>query len=95
MEKVTTDEEKRRKVWRRVLRWKWDTPDSYIDEVLSTYTTDKKKTKDLADVYVNIHPEPSWERLVKDLYRNGEVTAAKEARSFLQNKDEPTNGEFW
>ena len=90
MKKVTSDEEKRRKVWESVLEWdKYEyVPESYLDEVESKYTTTREKTSDLADVYVNSYPEPSWERLVKDLYCCGEMAAAKEAKSFLQKNGE-------
>ena len=33
MEKLTSDEERRREVWQEVLRWKYATPFSYIVEV--------------------------------------------------------------
>ena len=90
MKKVTSDEEKRMKVWREVLWWEeydYD-PKSYLDEVESKYTTTREKTSDIADVYVNSYPEPSWERLVGDLYYCGEMAAAKEAKSFLQKNSE-------
>ena len=60
------------------------TPDSYLDEVYTKYTTDKEKTHALADVYINIRPESSWQHLVKTLYGESELAAAKEAKSFLK-----------
>ena len=80
MEKVTSD--KRRKVWEEVLEC--NTPYSYLDEVYTKYTTDKEKTHALADVYINIRPESSWQHLVETLYDESELAAAKEAKSFLQ-----------
>ena len=86
MEKVTSDEGRRRKVWERVLRWNYTTPSSYLDEVYSKYTTAKEKTHALADVYVNSRPESSWQHLLQTFYTTGEVAASKEAKSFLQQK---------
>ena len=94
MEKVTSDEKRRREVWEKVLKWKYFRPgyfldivivSSYVDEVYTKYTTDKEKTHALADVYVNSRPESSWQHLVKALYAYGELAAAKEAKPFLQH----------
>ena len=82
MDKVSSDEGKRRKVWEKVLGWGFHTPSSYLDEVFSS---DKEKTPALADVYVNSRPDSSWLRLAQTLYDKGELAAAKEARSFLQH----------
>ena len=85
MEKVTSDEGWRREVWERVLQWDYTTPSSYIDEVYSKYiTTAKEKTHALADIYVNSRPESSWQDLVRILYDESELAAAKEAKPFLQ-----------
>ena len=84
MEKVTSDEGRRREVWKKVLEWKYGTPSSYLDEVYTKYTTDKEKTHVLADVYVNSRPESSWQHLVQTMYAERELAAAKEAKSFLQ-----------
>ena len=78
MELVTPSEVARRMVWRKVLRWGWSTPESYLDEV---YT---KKPSDLADVYINSHPQSSWDHVVKSLYASGEIAAAKKAESYLE-----------
>ena len=91
MEKVTPDEGRRKEVWGRVLSWDGDPPESYIDEVCTKYTTEKEKTKDLADVYVNSHPYPSWRQVVEVLYWCEEMAAAKEAKSFLQKNGEDTH----
>ena len=88
MEKVTSDKEKRKKVWREVLRWEDDAPDSYLDEVYTKYTTEKEQINVLADVYINSRPDSSWHHLVKTLYKEGELAAVKEAKPFLeQNGD--------
>ena len=104
MEKVTSDKEKRKKVWRKVLKWGYDkfhleweynefdlecyTPTSYLDEVYTKYTTEKEQTNVLADVYINSRPVTSWYHLVETLYKEGELAAAKEAKSFLQQNGE-------
>ena len=88
IEKVTPDKERRREVWRKVLKWDRNTPDSYLDEVDTNYSTEKEKTNVLADVYINSRPESSWEHLVKTLYGAGELAAAKEAKTFFQQNGE-------
>ena len=92
MEKVTSDKERRKEVWRKVLRevlaWIFLTPDSYVDEVYTKYATEKEQTIVLADVYINSTPDSSWHHLVQTLYDKGEVAAAKEAKSFLQQNGE-------
>ena len=92
MKKVTSDEGKRREVWKEVLWWEdYDNdydPCFYLDEVESKYTAAREKTNVLADVYVNSYPEPSWEQLAKKLYTCDEMAAAKEAKSFLQKNSE-------
>ena len=84
--KVTSD---KRKVWEKVLSyrvypWRKYNPESYLDAVNTKYKTEEAKVSVLADVYVNSRPESSWEHLVRDLYESGEMEAAKEAKSFLQ-----------
>ena len=75
-------------MWRKVLRWRGHTPDSYLDEVDTKYTTEKEKTNVLADVYINSRPDSSWKHIVETLYKKNEVAAAKEAKSFLQQNGE-------
>ena len=88
MEKMTSDKEKRKEVWKEVLEWEYHALDSYIDEVYTKYTTEKEQTNVLADVYINSRPDSSWGHLVKVLYEDGEMAAAKEAKSFLQQNGE-------
>ena len=88
MEKTTSDKERRREVWRKVLGWKCHTPDSYLDEIDTKYTNEKEKTNVLADVYINSRPDSSWEHVLKTLYYSGQLVAAKEAKSFLQQNGE-------
>ena len=84
MEKVTSYEGRRRKVWERVLRWNHVTPSSYLDEVYLKYSTAEEKTHTLADVYINSRSDSSWQYLVRTLYVESEMAAAKEAKSFIQ-----------
>ena len=90
MEKVTSDEESRREVWEDVLKWTYEfftsTPESYLDEVYTKYTGDGV-THTLADVYVYSRPESSWKHLLETLYDYGEMAAAKEAKTFLQQQN--------
>ena len=83
MDKMTSDEGKRRKVWRKVLWWGSRTPSSYLDEVYTKYTTDKEKTHACSDIYINCRPESSWEHLTSLLYKEDEMTAVDQARQFL------------
>ena len=75
-------------MWGKVLKWDYRTPDSYLDEVDTNYSTEKEKTNVLADVYINSRPDSSWEHLVKTLYDAGELVTAKEAKPFLQQNGE-------
>ena len=88
IEKVTPDKERRREVWGKVLKWNYHTPDSYLNEVDTNYSTENEKTNVLADVYINSRTDSSWEHLVKTLHGAGELAAAKEAKSFLQQNGE-------
>ena len=88
MEKVTSDKKRRKEVWWNVLEWTYPVPDSYVDEVYTKYTTEKEQTNVLADVYINSTPDSSWHHLVETLYKEGELAAAKEAKSFLEQNGE-------
>ena len=83
MEKVKPDKETKRKVWGKLLTYNGYTPDSYLDVIDILYQTEKDKTSDLADVYINSHPDSSRKHLVIVLKQNGEQAAAEEAESFL------------
>ena len=88
MEKVTSDEdsERRREVWEKVLEWDYVPPFSDIDEVYLKYSTTVSEDKigALADVYINIRPDSSWQHLVVILYAESQLAAAEEAESFFQ-----------
>ena len=81
---MTSDEGRRRKVWKSVLWWKGATPYAYLDEAYSKYASAKEKTHALADVYINSRPESLCRHLHQASYAKCEMAAAKEAKSFLQ-----------
>ena len=83
MSKVTSDKERCREVWEGVLWFDFRTLDSYVNEVYTQCTSDES-THTLAEVYVNSRPESSWHHLLQVLYKQCEMAAAKEAKSFLQ-----------
>ena len=88
MEKVTVD--KRRRVWEWVLGDKergvgemvleWGA----VEEIYSSHSNEEEKLHSCADAYANCKPDSSWKELVQQLYNRGEMAAAKEANSFLQ-----------
>ena len=88
MEKLTSDEERRRKVWEGVLRWEYHTPSSYIDEVYTQHTSAGEKTLALSDVYVNIRLDSSWRHIVGVLYSQQELAGAKGAKAYIQKDGE-------
>ena len=93
MEKVTED--KRGQVWKRVLELdvhKLYVPKLYVphseieicvDEIYSSRSSEEEKTHACSDMYVNCHPESSWEHLTSLLYKEDEMTAVDKARPFL------------
>ena len=96
MEKVASDEGRRKKVWRRVLLWDdSETPYShsfsggrskiafYVEGIYSSHSSEKEKTHACSDAYINCHPESSWEHLTSVLYREEEMSAVDLARPFL------------
>ena len=73
-------------MWEKVLKLDYFTPMSYLDEVYTKYTDDGV-THVLANVYVNSRPDSSWQDLHGGLYRHGEMAAAKDAKTFLQQQN--------
>ena len=81
----------RRKVWKEVLikeNFTLYIPmalpiDDYSDKIYSGHSTEEEKTHTCSDVYVNCHPESSWEHLTSRLYRADETAAVDQARPFL------------
>ena len=94
MEKVASDEGRRRKVWERVLEWDYS-PYShifsggrskiavYVEEVYCSHCSEMEKTHACSDTYINCHPESSWEHLTSVLYREYEMSAVDQAKLFL------------
>ena len=79
MKKVAVD--KRRQVWEEVLREK------AVEEIYSSHSNEEDKLHSCADIYVTCKPDSSWEELVRVLYYDCcGMTAAKEAKAFLQQK---------
>ena len=60
-----------------------------LKEIYSSDSSEKEKTHACSDVYVNCHPESSWEHLTSLLYKEDELTAVDQARPFL-----PPRGKF-
>ena len=60
-----------------------------LKEIYSSHSSEKEKTHACSDVYVNCHPESSWEHLTSRLYEEDELTAVDQARPFL-----PPRGKF-
>jgi hypothetical protein len=87
MEKVTVN--KRRLLWSRVLEQKEQTRKIFhlgayiVDEIYISHSSGKEKTHACSDVYVNCHPESSWEHLTSVLYKENEMTVVDQARPFL------------
>ena len=72
--------DKRRGVWWRVLGREGG---SSVDEIYSSHSSEKEKTRACSDIYINSRPESSWEHLTSLLYSEDEMTAVDQARPFL------------
>ena len=91
MEKVTVD--KRRRVWEWVLGDKERgvlgeevLTKGAVKEIYSSHSSEEEKLHSCADTYANCKPDSSWKELIQQLYNWGEMAAAKEANSFLQQR---------
>ena len=59
-------------------------PDALVDEIMKRrFSTESEKSRAFADVYVNIHPNPSWEGLTSSMYWVEEFASARESKSFM------------
>ena len=76
MGKVTAD--KRREMWRSVLRYS-----PIVDEIYNIHSSENERTRACSDIYVNCNPQSSWEPLTSLLYKEDEMTAVDQARPFL------------
>ena len=92
MENVAVD--KGRQVWKRVLEKDEDEENEWIelslppapevvDEIYDSHSSQKEKTYACSNIYVNSHPESSWEHLTSVLYKEDEMTAVDQTRPFL------------
>ena len=64
--------------------WRLDIPSPLIDEIMErSYFTESEKSRAFADVYVNVHPNPSWEHLTSVMYIWEEFSSARESKSFM------------
>ena len=61
----------------------FDIPRSLSEEIGRKYSTDGEKGHAYADYYVHIHPDASWKHLATKLWYKEELTAAREAKSFM------------
>ena len=70
--------------------WKWwGVPESLVKMMTGNLPTTKEKTRACVDLYLNCSPdEPSWKSITSGLYQCGEMAAAREAKSFLQQNGE-------
>ena len=75
MEKVT--DVGREKVWR------WFLGDDLFVDISSRCSSEKELLHTCSDIYVNCHPDSSWEYLADGLYQKVETAAVEEVRSYL------------
>ena len=65
--------------------WKEVLGDLVVKEIYSSHSSEEKRLQYCADAY-SVKPDSSWEELVEELYYNHEMSAAKKAKAFLQQK---------
>ena len=68
--------------------WKELLDESLVKMITGNLSTTKEKTRACVDLYLNCSPYPSWIAITSVLYDRGELAAAKEAKSFLQQNGE-------
>ena len=67
-----------------VMRSRLLIPPPLVDEIMErSYSTESEKSRAFADVYINIHPDPSWEHLTHGMYWSSEFACARESKSFM------------
>ena len=57
-------------------------PESMVTMISGHLSTTKEKTRACVDLYLNCHPDASWERITGALFNCRELTAAREAKRF-------------
>ena len=68
-------------MWERVLE------ESAVEEIYSSHSSEEERLQYCAETY-SAKPQSSWEELVESLYYHYEMSAAKKAKAFLQEKGE-------
>ena len=85
MEKIAED--RRRQVWDIVLEivygYKEETRVYMSSMRFTTAIPVKERRHACSDMYVNCHPDSSWENLTSQLYKEDEMTAVGQAMTFL------------
>ena len=54
-----------------------------VNRIYDSHSSEEEKMHACSDIYVNCHPESSWEYLTSVLYEEAEMTAVDQARPFL------------
>ena len=68
-----------------------DELESLVKMITGNFSTTKEKIRACVDLYLNCcrdDIQPSWEDIASVLYEHGEMAAAREAKSFLQQNGE-------
>ena len=68
-------------MWEGVFGW------SAVEEIYSSHSSEEESLQYCAETY-SAKPDSSWEELVESLYYHYEMSAAKKAKAFLQQKGE-------
>ena len=63
--------------------WGWWTNEDLLKDVSSKCSTERELMHTCADIYVNCHPDSSWDDVASELYRKEETAAVEEVRSYL------------
>ena len=57
-------------------------PEELVEMISEKHSTPKEKTRACVDLYLNCHPNASWNEIITGLYMPGEMAAAREAKPF-------------
>ena len=63
--------------------WRWWFSDYLFMDIKSKCSSEKELMHTCSDIYVNCHPDSSWEHLARGLYEKVEAAAVEEVRSYL------------
>ena len=63
--------------------WGWLIDGIVLMDISSKCSTERELVNTCADIYVNCDPDSSWEKVARQLYREGETAAVEEVRSYL------------